>query len=80
MKFIHAKLNGQMTERTARSFERSFELADYVKVKGASLENGLPTRRPRARDSGGDEASGDPNHELQQASGGQSDQGRGLML
>ena len=25
----------------ARSFERSFELADYVKVKGASLENGL---------------------------------------
>ena len=25
----------------ARSFEPSFELADYVKVKGASLENGL---------------------------------------
>jgi len=25
----------------ARNFERSFELADYVKVKGASLENGL---------------------------------------
>ena len=25
----------------ARAFERSFELADYVKVKGASLENGL---------------------------------------
>ena len=25
----------------ARTFERSFELADYVKVKGASLENGL---------------------------------------
>ena len=25
----------------ARSFELSFELADYVKVKGASLENGL---------------------------------------
>jgi molecular chaperone IbpA len=25
----------------ARSFEHSFELADYVKVKGASLENGL---------------------------------------
>jgi molecular chaperone IbpA len=25
----------------ARSFERSFQLADYVKVKGASLENGL---------------------------------------
>jgi molecular chaperone IbpA len=25
----------------ARSFERSFELADYVKVKGASLQNGL---------------------------------------
>ena len=25
----------------ARAFERNFELADYVKVKGASLENGL---------------------------------------
>ena len=25
----------------ARTFERNFELADYVKVKGASLENGL---------------------------------------
>jgi molecular chaperone IbpA len=25
----------------ARIFERSFQLADYVKVKGASLENGL---------------------------------------
>jgi hypothetical protein len=28
----------------------------------------------------GFEASGDPNHELQQASGGQTDQGRCLML
>jgi molecular chaperone IbpA len=25
----------------ARTFERNFELADYVRVKGASLENGL---------------------------------------
>ena len=25
----------------ARAFERSFQLADYVQVKGASLENGL---------------------------------------
>ena len=25
----------------ARTFERSFQLADYVKVNGASLENGL---------------------------------------
>ena len=25
----------------ARAFERGFQLADYVKVKGASLENGL---------------------------------------
>ena len=25
----------------ARAFERNFELADYVKVRGASLENGL---------------------------------------
>ena len=44
---------------------RTFELAYYVKVKGASLENGLLHVDPRARDSGGDEASGDPNHELQ---------------
>ena len=44
---------------------RTFELAYYVKVKGASLENGLLHVDPRARDSGGDEALGDPNHELQ---------------
>ena len=25
----------------ARAFERTFQLADYVQVKGASLENGL---------------------------------------
>ena len=25
----------------ARNFERSFQLADHVQVKGASLENGL---------------------------------------
>jgi molecular chaperone IbpA len=25
----------------ARNFERNFQLADYVQVKGASLENGL---------------------------------------
>jgi molecular chaperone IbpA len=25
----------------ARAFERQFQLADYVQVKGASLENGL---------------------------------------
>ena len=25
----------------ARAFERSFQLADYVQVKGARLENGL---------------------------------------
>ena len=25
----------------ARNFERSFQLADYMQVKGASLENGL---------------------------------------
>ncbi len=53
----------------ARTFERSFQLADYVQVKGASLEREpgerAPTRRPRARDSGGDEASGDPDRKLQ---------------
>ena len=27
--------------RTARAFERVFQLADYVQVKGAALENGL---------------------------------------
>jgi len=43
----------------ARTFERSFQLADHVEVQGASLENGrAPTRRPRARNSGGDEAVG----------------------
>jgi hypothetical protein len=30
----------------ARTFERSFQLADYVKVKGASLENGLAAKAP----------------------------------
>ncbi len=25
----------------ARAFERAFQLADYVQVKGASIENGL---------------------------------------
>src|SRR5215203_1363359 len=29
------------TPIAARTFERSFQLADYVQVKGASLENGL---------------------------------------
>ena len=43
-----------------RNFERNFQLADHVQVKGANLENELPTRRPRARGSGGDEASGNP--------------------
>ena len=45
----------------------------------ASLENGL-TRRPRARDSGGDEASGDPDRELRQSPAGQADQGRCLKF
>ena len=33
----------------ARTFERSFQLADHVKVKGASLENGLLTSTSCAR-------------------------------
>jgi hypothetical protein len=37
-----------------------------------------PTRRPRARGSGGDEASVDPDRKFQQAPGGQPDQGRCL--
>ena len=47
---IHGEKSANDEERTAdmlykgiaeRTFERSFQLADYVKVKGASLENGL---------------------------------------
>ncbi|MFZ0610278.1 MAG: Hsp20 family protein [Xanthobacteraceae bacterium] len=35
--------NGEMLYQgiAARTFERAFQLADYVQVKGASLENGL---------------------------------------
>jgi len=35
--------NGEMLYQgiAARAFERTFQLADYVQVKGASLENGL---------------------------------------
>jgi molecular chaperone IbpA len=37
------KKTGEMLYQgiAARAFERSFQLADYVQVKGASLENGL---------------------------------------
>ena len=49
----------------ARDFERRFQLADYVSVKNANLENGLSARRPRARDPGGDEAPGNPDHGFQ---------------
>jgi molecular chaperone IbpA len=62
----------------ARNFERNFQLADYVQVKGASLENGLlhidlvreipEAMKPRAI----------PNRELQQGPGGPADQGRCL--
>jgi molecular chaperone IbpA len=47
---IHAEKQTRNEEKTsevlyqgiaARAFERSFQLADYVQVKGASLENGL---------------------------------------
>ena len=63
-----------------RAFERSFRLADHVEVKGASSGERAPARRPRARDSGGDEASGDPDRDLQQSPGGQADQNRCLRL
>ena len=43
----------------ARAFERAFQLADYVTVKNASLENGLLHVRSRARDPRGQEA---PQH------------------
>jgi Hsp20/alpha crystallin family protein len=62
----------------ARTFERSFQLADYVKVKGASLENGLlhvdlVRDIPEAM-----KAAVDPDRKFQQAPGGQADQGRCL--
>ena len=63
----------------ARTFERNYQLAEHVAVKRARLENGL-LHVDFVRETGGDEASGDPNHELQQAFGGQTDQGRCLRL
>lgn len=63
---IHGEKNAKEEKRgevlyqgiAARTFERVFQLADYVQVKGASLENGLlhvdlvreipETMRPRA--------------------------------
>ena len=45
----------------ARAFERVFQLADYVQVKAAALENGLAACRSRARDPGGEEAAPDPD-------------------
>ena len=43
----------------ARAFERVFQLADHVEVKGASARERPAARRPRARDSRGDEAAPD---------------------
>ena len=40
----------------ARAFERVFQLADFVQVKNASLENGLLPRRSHPRDPRGQEA------------------------
>ena len=51
----------------ARAFERAFQLADYVVVKGANLENGLAARRPRARDPRGEEAAPDRHQRQSQA-------------
>ena len=45
----------------ARHFRRTFSLADYMQVKGASFENGLLKVRAGARDSRGDEATADPD-------------------
>jgi molecular chaperone IbpA len=47
----------------ARTFERSFQLADDVKVKGAILQDGL-LNVDLVRDSEGDEASLDPDRKL----------------
>ena len=57
-----------------RTFERSFQLADHVVVKGAKLGERAPSRRPRARGPGGHEASGDPDRELRQNPGCRADQ------
>ena len=42
-KQTHEEQNGEVLYQgiAARAFERRFQLADYVQVKGASLENGL---------------------------------------
>ena len=49
----------------ARAFERVFQLADYVQVKSASLENGSAARRSRARDPRGEEAAPDSDRQRQ---------------
>ena len=48
----------------ARAFERSFQLADHVAVKGASSENGLLHVDLVREISGGDENARDPNCEF----------------
>jgi molecular chaperone IbpA len=72
----------------ARTFERVFQLADFVQVKAAALENGLlhvdlvrerkrpAARRPRARDSGSEEAAQYPDREWRAESQGDRRQGR----
>ena len=49
-----------------RNFERNFQLADHVQIKGASLENGLLQVDLFASSPGGDEAPGDPHNDRQE--------------
>ena len=63
-----------------RTFERSFQLADHVVVKGARLENGLLHVDLEREIPEADEASGDPDRELRQSPAGHADQGRCLKF
>ena len=49
-----------------RNFERNFQLADHVQIKGASLENGLLQVDLFPSSPGGDEAPGDPHNDRQE--------------
>ena len=49
-----------------RNFERSFQLADHVQIKGAGLENGAAAGGPLAGGPRGDEAQGDTHNDRQE--------------
>ena len=59
------RTSGQVLHQgiAARAFERVFQLADYVQVKGASLENGLLHVDLVREDPRGQEAAPDPDRQ-----------------